>query len=139
MELYDKLTQLKKDLSEKLSTANGYNTDLADVVHGELLPSEVIQTPIVCFITEGDNPDPDFMDNTQRALANVIIYGYVQSTDDHKPLFDLVEDLIKFIDDKDDWTYTDDTLYGERTYRYGNKLNLDKDMFFIMIQLQYNI
>jgi hypothetical protein len=139
MELFDKLTQLNNDIKDKLSIANGYNTDLVDVKHGEVLYPEVTQVPIVCFVVNEDTTDPDYMDDTQRRVANLIIYGYIQSTEDHKPLFDLVQDVINFLNDRDDWTYTDDTIFGSVTYRYGNKLNLDKDLFFMTIQLQYSI
>jgi len=139
MQLFDKLVQLKTDFEDKLSTSNGYNTDLIDVKHGEYLYSEVIQVPILCFIVNNDVVNPDFLDETQRRVANMVIYGYVQSTEDHLPLFNLVEDVIKFLNKKADWTYTDDTIFGDVSYRYGNKLLLNKDLFFMLVQLQYDI
>lgn len=132
----DVLNQLKTDLEESLTLANGYNTEPVEIIYGVTTFDDVIMKPVVGFSKGLDIIEEEDCDDERERILNITVYGYANiSLNDNDPIDDLVDSVEKFLY-SDHWTYHDQTLLGNVTFFIGGEEN-DQALFILEIKVYY--
>jgi len=98
-----------KDLLSTISTANGYNTDVAKVER-KMLYWDAEETFPVLMVIGGNEEFEDTLGGPVYSTLHIKIRGYSQdSTDPETALCDIIADVLKAIDS------TDNSYRGETT------------------------
>lgn len=116
----DILNQLKEDLKNTITVANGYKMDVVDVRRGIFLPEDIPDRPVIAFWCYGDNVIEHLMNRRQLRVLLVYVYFYERmdgagGVDSIHELGDAVETFLF----SDDWTYKSSTLVGDMTIYEG--------------------
>ena len=129
------LNQLKIDLA-KIQTPN-YLSDIEEIVHGIVSFDQVLARPFLGYFMPGDEVTEEYMSNERQRSMSIVIYGYADTNlNNFDPIYDLAEDLEKFLYSSD-WTYTDITLLGDIVIQTGGIEN-EKSVFDLEIRIIYD-
>jgi len=114
------IEQIKKDVEDNVSSANGYNSDIVNVRIGVYDPSEFTQLPSIGFLIIEDEIIDDMMDDSILRKLNMICYMYADSDgyDSYLVLYNLFDDIEKFLYSTD-WTFNSGTQLGRLIISYG--------------------
>lgn len=106
--------KLKEDIETNFSIANGYNTDLREVVLGIVSFDQFSQRPSLGYWMWSDEKDTENYDETRLRWLNFYIYAYTddEDTTDYENIYNLADDIEDFLM-SDDWTYTTSTILGD--------------------------
>jgi len=133
----DILNQLKQDLDDKLTVANGFESDLMQVVHGSPDMNDMMVFPIVGFMVDSDEVDTEYQGtNTRLRDLFITVYGIQEvSMEDTESYYDLMNDVENFFM-SDYWTYKTTTTLGNMATFYGG-VNDNKAYFILEIVVKY--
>jgi len=136
----DRNTIIKKlgdDIREKISSVNGYDSDLSEVKLGIVSFDYFAQRPAIGYWMFMDTKDDEYLDDNRHRILNFIIYGYTDTDglDGFDSIYNLANDIEKFLMSTD-WTYTDCTLLGDIVVSVGGTDN-QRCLFDLVIQVEY--
>jgi len=133
----DIIIQFKTDLDEKFSIANGYNTDLVEVVLGIVSFDQFAQRPALGYWMYLDEKDEENYNTTRLRWLNFYLYGYTdgENMTNYEKIYDFADDLEDFIMSSD-WTYTNNTLLGDLIVTVGG-VEEGRAMFDLIMKVAY--
>jgi hypothetical protein len=131
------LEQIKTDIETKINPSNGYNTQPAQVIHGIVNFDDILMKPVIAFFAASDEVQDEELGTSERLrILNIIVYGYADvGLGNYSNLFDLLEDLEKFLDSSD-FTYYNNSLFGTAEFTFSPD-NL-KSMFVFNLRVFYH-
>lgn len=131
------LDQIKLDIEEHINPSRGYHTQPAQVIHGIVNFDDVFTRPVIAFFAVSDEVQDEELGTSERYRAlNILVYGYADvSLANYTNLFDLLEDLEKFLDSSD-FTYYENSLFGTAEFTFSPD-NL-KAMFIFNLKVFYH-
>ena len=93
------IEQLKTDLEDNLTAANGYIVQPTEVKRGVHSWNDFSVYPVVCFSVTGDTPADENEHGEDIRVLKIIIYMYCQSDGDGntEQINDMVEDIQDFL------------------------------------------
>ena len=133
------LEQIKKDLEDNLHSSNNYKSDPTQIIEGITNFDDAIQRPVIAFMLTSDtimDEDLGAEDGRERIL-NLLFYGYEDASyNNYGPLYDLIDDVEKFLMNTTDFTYTDQTLLGNVSLWTGG-VDFNRAYFTLEVQVYY--
>ena len=133
----DIINQVKTDLVDKVKSARGYNSDLAEVILGIVSFDDLADRPAIGYWAFSDEKDDEYLDDNRHRMLNFILYGYTNTDGlgDYNSIYELADDIERFLMGSD-WTYTDCTLLQEIVVTVGGTDN-ERCMFDLRFSVQY--
>jgi len=131
------IKQFGIDLVDSVKSSRDYETDPAEVKLGIVSFDYFNQRPAIGYWMFMDTKDDEYLDDNRHRMLNFIVYGYANTDglDDFDPIYELADDVEKFLMSSD-WTYTDDTLLGDIVVTVGG-IDNQRSMFDLVFQVQY--
>lgn len=129
------LKQIKTDF-EKITVANGYNSNVKEVKSGIYSYGDIVQRPCIFYWAYKDAIEKHLMNNRISRILHIIVYGYadVDYNNDDK-IYNLADDVETLLYSTD-FTNTNKTWLGDITVFVGSK-KIPAAMFSIEITVQY--
>lgn len=112
--------QLKSDLETKITVANGYKTDIVEVRPAICMWEDLQLKPAISFWAYEDDIEEHLMGGVKQRSLSIYVYSYTNTdgiTDTNK-IYDLVEDVEKFLKSSDN-TYRKETVIGKSVIYTG--------------------
>lgn len=130
------LNQLKIDFLSKLTSINGYSSDLIDCVHGVADFDSIEQYPTIGYMLSTDQKREEYLDSNRDRVLGIVVYG-VQEIEysNYSNLYSLIKDIELFLMSPN-WTYTDNTELGNVEI-YAGGIEKEKAYFTMEIQVFY--
>jgi len=128
------LNKLKEDFLDHMTGAStSYTTSIINCVNGIADFDSISTYPTIGYILSSDDLPEQGLDNYRLRTLNIVIYGVQQiSYDNFTPLYELIEDIEKFLMSTD-WTYTNDTNLGNVEVFAGG---IEKERAYFTIEIQ---
>jgi len=129
--------QLRKDLSNHLSLANGYKTDIVEIKFGVVSFNQFAQRPALGYWCYSDEIDEEQYEEKRLRWCNFLIYGYTDDDfqSDYENIFNFADDVEKFLY-SEDWTYHESTLLGNLVCKPG-ETDQGRAMFELEMKVGY--
>ena len=128
---------LKKDLEDNLHSSNGYVSDPTQIIEGITNFDEAIQRPVVAFMLTSDVLLDEDLDDERERILSILMYGYEDASyNNYSQLYDLIDDVEKFLMNTDHWTYAAQTLLGAVSLWTGG-VDFNRAYFTLEIQVYY--
>lgn len=131
------LKQLKTDLEDTITAANGYEMDVAEVRRGIYTSEDIPDKPALAFWCYGDNVLEHLMDRKQLRVLLVHLYGF--TTTDGAGDVDQIHELAEAVDTflfSSDWTYSSSTLVGDMVIYEGGTQD-PESVFSLELEIKY--
>jgi len=128
------LSTLKEELAQKITSANNYNSDVAEVRWGVCVFEELVSKPAIAFWCHNDSTVGQFADRDDREL-NIYVYGFAD-TDGYNTdaIHDLLDDVLYFLNN--DFTYKEDVYIGDVVV-YEGGVSDPALVFELQIKIKY--
>jgi hypothetical protein len=104
------INQFKTDVEAKISTANGYQTDIVNIKFGYVSFANMEPRPGFWYWVNRDEATEDMMDNEFYRILTFRVVGYTddEDTTDYENVFKFAQDIENFLRSTD-WTYATST------------------------------
>lgn len=133
------LNQLKDDLKNNLTAANGYQNEPVEIIRGTPDPTKFIEYPVIGFMDDEDNVDTEYQGTDKRIRnLNITFYGVEEVSYDDLDNFDkLIEDVENFLMNESHWTYKKTTTLGNLAKFHGG-VNDNQAYFILEFEIKYD-
>lgn len=109
------LKQLQTDITEKIKTTRGYNTDPATILRGIHLLDDITMKPGITFWAHGDKVEENTAGRGQVRVieATIFLYSDTDGLGDVSGIHNFVDDIESFLYSETDWTYESSTYVDD--------------------------
>lgn len=104
------INQFKTDVEDKISTANGYQTDIITIKFGYSSFTTIEPKPGLWYWVNRDEASDDYMDDEFLRTLQFRVVGYTDDEDvlDYMNIFNFAQDIENFLRSSD-WTHYEPT------------------------------